>query len=402
MIKSDTFCVNAYLNLNVHPSGVVKPCCMSNKEFVTDRGDTRLNQASIMDFWNSKDKKKFIADLDSGIKLQECQACWKEEESGKASKRIRDNKNFQNRDLNENMLPLVVDLSMGNLCNLKCRICSPTHSSQWMSEEARIYFSNDKNNYFKEQRWKDSKESFSESNDFFWKDILALLPNVVKFDFAGGEPFYIDKHWNIIKMCVDNGWSKNQHIHYNTNGTIYPEKYIHLLEQFKIVDIQVSSDGIGEKFEYLRHPANWQTSEEVIDKLIKIRNSSNTEWLIGACLSLSVYNVYDIFETFEHYAAKDDVRIYINIVHDHSGSRILPEGLKKIIVDKLQNTQSKYKSSQWEKEKTMICNHLNNSSFNDYDWKNFWKEVKMRDAIRNESFEDTFPEYYNHMKNYIG
>lgn len=402
MIKSDTFCVNAYLNLNVDPNGIVKPCCMSKKEFVTDSGETKLNRASIMDFWNSKDKKKFIADLDSGTKLKECEACWKEENSGKESKRIRDNKNFQNQDLNKNMLPLVVDLSMGNLCNLKCRICSPTHSSQWMSEQAGIYFPTDKTKYFKLTRWKDSKESFNESNDFFWKDILALLPNVLKFDFAGGEPFYIDKHWNIIKMCVDNGWSKNQHIHYNTNGTIYPEKYIHLLEQFKIVDIQVSSDGIGEKFEYLRHPANWQTSEEVIDKLIKIRNSSNTEWLIGACLSLSVYNVYDIFETFEHYAAKDDVRIYINIVHDHSGSRILPEGLKKIIVDKLQNTQSKYKSSQWEKEKTMICNHLNNSSFNDYDWKNFWKEVKMRDAIRNESFEDTFPEYYNHMKNYIG
>lgn len=398
-IDNDAFCVNPYLNLCIQPRGNVKPCCMSDKDYTTDDNKATLDKASILNFWNSKDRQQMITDLNNGKKIKECVACWKEEAAGKESKRIRDNRTFKEKNLDNNMLPVVLDLSMGNLCNIKCRICGPVHSTPWLIENSKIMGGT---TYLKQERWQSTKDSFLETNSFVWDDIEKLLPNAERLDFAGGEPFYIDKHWNIIKMCVDNGWSKNQHIHYNTNGTIYPEKHIHLLEQFKIVDIQVSSDGVGEKFEYLRHPANWQTSEEVIDKLIKVRNFSNTEWLIGACLSLSVYNVYDIFETFEHYAAKDDVRIYINIVHDHSGTRILPEGLKKIIVDKLQNTQSKYKSSQWEKEKTMICNHLNNSSFNDYDWKNFWKEVKMRDTIRNESFEDTFPEYYNHMKNYIG
>lgn len=398
--NSESFCVNPYLNLSIHPRGTVKACCMSDKEYVTDDGDRTLDKASILKFWNSKDRQKMIQDLNSGNKINECRACWKEEAAGKDSKRIRDNKIYQDRILDNNMLPVVLDLSMGNLCNIKCRICGPAHSTPWVVEESKVI--GDPNYYFKNEKWKSFKDSFLEDNSFVWNDIEKLLPNAERLDFAGGEPFYIDKHWNIIDMCVKNGWSKKQHIHYNTNGTIYPEKYIHLLEQFKTVDIQVSSDGVEEKFEYLRHPAKWETSEMVIDKLCKIRNNSNTEWLIGACLSVSAFNVYDIFETFEHYAAKDDVRIYINVVHDHRGTRILPNELKKIAIDKLKNTQSKHKFSQWEKEKSMICNHLENSSYSEYDWKNFWKELKMRDNLRNESFEKTFPEYYHHMKRFIG
>jgi MoaA/NifB/PqqE/SkfB family radical SAM enzyme len=272
-----------------------------------------------------------IADLDNGIQIPECSACWKEEAAGKDSKRIRDNKTYSEYTLTPDMLPVVVDLSMGNLCNIKCRICSPWHSTPWVAEQAKIDNPDTPKKYTHHDRWNSFKESFSYENDYFWKDIVKLLPMAERFDFAGGEPFYIDKHWDIVKMCVENGWSKNQHIHYNTNGTIYPEKYIDLLDQFKIIDIQVSSDGVKEKFEYLRHPAKWDVAESTIDRLCAAKESAKSQWIIGVCLSISAFNVFDFFEMFEHYAAKD-VSIYINVVHDHRGIRILPPELKKLIV----------------------------------------------------------------------
>jgi MoaA/NifB/PqqE/SkfB family radical SAM enzyme len=375
---------------------------MSNKGYVTDTGEKTLNKASILKFWNSKDRAKMINSLDNGIQLKECNFCWEEEIAGKESKRIRDNRTYNHKELSVEMLPVVIDLSMGNLCNIKCRICGPDHSTPWMIEESKVYNLKNPKHYLEKAKWISFKESFDMNNQYVWKDIEELLSNAERLDFAGGEPFYIDKHWNIVKRCVEQAWSVNQHIHYNTNGTIYPEKYIDLLDKFKIVDIQVSSDGVSEKFEYMRHPAKWETSEEVIDKLCVVRNNSKTEWLIGVCISVSAFNVYDIFETFEHYASKDNVRIYINIVHDHHGVRILPAELKTIIIDKLSNLESKYRDNQWQKEKSMICNHLINSSFNQYDWDEFWRELKMRDKLRNESFEITFPEYYSHMKNFLG
>ena len=400
MTDNSTYCVNPYMNLSIHPKGVVKPCCMSTRKFVTDSGDTTINNASILEFWNSNDRQQMINSLNAGIKIPDCAACWQEEDAGKESKRIRDNKTYANLNTDNDMLPVVLDLSMGNLCNLKCRICGPDHSTSWMIEEASIHFPNNKQAYFKQPKWKNIKGSFDYENKFLWDDIIALLPNVTKFDFAGGEPFYIEKHWSIVNKCVEEGWSKKQHIHYNTNGTIYPEKYMLLLEEFRLVDIQISSDGVGKKFEYCRHPAVWEEVEENINKFISAKNNSNTEWLLSTCISISAFNVYDFFETFEHYASKG-MSIYVNMVHDHHGVKVLPRELKETVINKLNSLESKYLPHQWNKDRNMVIQHLSNTESIESEWINFWTELEMRDTIRKESFKETFPEYYNEIKKYL-
>jgi len=390
-------CVNAYINLSVHPTGGVRPCCMSDKFLTTDDGHTSLDKASIKDFWFSKDRKAFADALDSGERIPECTACWQEEDAGKDSKRIRDNKEYANRTFDFDSLPVVLDLSMGNLCNLKCRICSPRHSTPWLREEAQRYSPNDIKGYMKQPEWLIAKDSFEERNDFVWEDIKELLEHAERFDFAGGEPFYIPAHWKMIQHSVDKGYSKKQYLHYNTNGTIFPEKYIDLLNQFQTVDIQISSDGIGKKFDYLRHGSPFELCEENIDKFIRARDNSTTTWYVGACLSVSAFNAWDIFETYEHYAAKG-LRMYINTVHDHHGVRVLPKEVKRAIIKKIKNTTSKYNYHDWERQKTMICNLLKNTSGTEQDWNNFWNEIIMRDKIRNEDFKATFPEFYEVLK----
>lgn len=390
-------CVNAYLNLNVRTTGSVTPCCMSNRKFVSDNGATTIDKDSVLNFWNSKSRKAFIEEINSGVRVPECSACWSEEDAGKDSKRIRDNKTFADTELTEDMLPLVLDISMGNLCNLKCRICSPYCSTPTLAEDNKIesqigyrkIFINDAEAL---------KNSYNYDNDYFWKDIIKLLPNVVKYDFAGGEPFYIEKHWDIVKTAVENGWSKKQHIHYNTNGTIFPKKYIELLNEFKIVDIQISSDGVGKKFEYMRHPAKWDVVEENIERFLEEKRNSKTEWMISTCISISAFNVYDFFETFEHYAAKG-IGSYINVVHDHRGTKVLPPVIKKQIIEKLMKFESAHRPQEWIRERDMICKHLTNTNFVEYDWTKFVRELKIRDEFRKESFADTFPEYYELIRN---
>lgn len=391
-MNDKTGCVNAYLNLSVNPSGNVSPCCMSGYRYKTESGKKTLDKGSILDFWNSKSHDELIDRLNSGEYVKECEFCWQEEKAGKESKRIRDNREFQNIKLEKSMLPVVLDLSMGNLCNIKCRICSPVHSTPWAAEEKKLH---SKLNFLLTDDT--STKSFDYNNDYFWKDIIELLPNVKKYDFAGGEPFFIEKHWDIVNAAVEGGWSKHQHIHYNTNGTIFPENYIHLLDEFNVVDIQISSDGLREKFEYMRHPAKWDKVENNLELLIQAKEKSKTNWLLGACISVSAFNVYDIFETFEHYAEKN-LRIYINLVHDHRGTRILPLKLKQEIINKLRSRESKFNPVQWHKEREMICRHLENTQFDVHDWKEFWKEIEVRDKFRKESFYKTFTEYTDLIK----
>ena len=395
--NNHSWCVNPYINISIHPKGIIKPCCMSDYVYHTDNQSEYLNQESVLNFWNSKSRQKLISDLEQGIQVPECNRCWKEELAGKESKRIRDNATYEYESLE---YPLVMDLSLGNTCNLKCRICKPIHSSQWMIEEASIMDANNPKTYLRHPQWKISKESFTEGNFLFWNDIKNLLPNVKKLDFAGGEPFYVTKHWDIVTHCVETDISKNQHIHYNTNGTLYPEKYMSLLENFNIVDIQISSDGIGRKFEYMRHPANFNEVEVNIDKFINARSRSKTNWRLSACISISAFNVYYFFETFEHYVSKN-IGTYINIVHDHRGSRIMPDKLKIKVVEHLNKFRSSVNDTEWQKEKDMVCNHLTNSEFDETAWRQFIEEIKLRDALRNESFGNVFPEYWDLIKEFI-
>lgn len=395
-----SWCANAYMNLSVHPNGGVKACCMSNKWYKTQDGKTTLNDASIIDFWNSDTRKDFIDKMEQGIQVPECRACWQEEAAGVASKRIRDNETYKDRDLSFDSLPIVLDLSMGNLCNLKCRICKSSHSSLWLREEAEERSPQDIKGYMKKDEFRIGTESFSKDNKFVWEDIKDLLAHAEHFDFAGGEPFYIDSHWKIVDHCVENGYSKNQYIHYNTNGTIYPDKHIHKLDTFKVVDIQISSDGIGKKFDYLRYGSPFEKCEDTINKFLDIQKTGNATWYVGVCLSLSAFNVYDFFETYEHYASKG-LRIYVNVVHDHNGIRILPVDIKKKLIEKIKNTKSKFDSNDWNKQKDAICKLLENTKYNENDWNNFCDELRNRDRIRNEKFNEIFPEYYNLIKDYI-
>lgn len=395
--NKSTYCVNPYINLSIHPSGVAKPCCMSNKNYRSNTGKEYLHETSITDLWTGFDRKQMIEDLNSGIKIPECSSCWKEEDAGKESKRLRDNKEYETLNLDENMYPVVADFQLGNLCNLKCRICRPMHSSAWMIEEAN-YDPAGRKQYLENITWKNIKKSFDANNDGFWKDILNLLPNVTRLDFAGGEPFYIEKHWDIIRKCVDEGWSKNQYLHYNTNGTIFPEKHIHLLENFQTVDIQISTDGIYKKFEYLRDLSVWAEVEKNIEKFLQFGNQSKNDWRFSMCLSISAYNVFDFYETFEYYSRRG-FGIYVNLVHDDRSIAVLPKTIKQKIAEHL-NSFKNSSSERWILERDMVCNYmLNNDRENQ--WDKFVKELKIIDERRNQKFETIFPEYFNLLKEHL-
>ena len=80
-------------------------------------------------------------------------------------------------------------------------------------------------------------------------------------DFTGGEPLLIKKHYELLEKCIELDVAKNIGLHYNTNGTQLNMKALNeLWPKFKIVDCHFSIDGVGEKFEFQRHPAKWNNA----------------------------------------------------------------------------------------------------------------------------------------------
>ena len=392
-----SWCVNPYLTLGTIPSGEVVPCCMSFKQYKTDAGNKTVGEESILNFWKSKDRQQFIADLASGKQMPECSNCWKEESAGKESKRVRDNAVWAGLVTGNIQDPVNMYLALGDLCNLKCRICGPDRSSVWVEEESKIsWYSNIKLKLFNDP--KETRKSFSSSNINFWKDILPLMPTITRIDLSGGEPLYVKNHWKLIKHCVDNDLSKNQIIHYSTNGTIFPEKYISYLNAFKTVEMYISLDSIGQEFNYLRHPGNFVEVDENINKFCQVRDSKITNWDLGGTISISAFSVWNFPATFEYCKSKG-ITVYVNIVHDTRSMKFLPRKLKDTIIERLLAHTSEY--AEWTSQRDQIILYLNNHSYNPILWKLFWKEVRQRDTFRGESFETTFPEYYEAIKPYL-
>ena len=56
----------------------------------------------------------------------------------------------------------------------------------------------------------------------FWENLKELLPTIKYIEFTGGEPFLIEEHFKLLRYAVDQNYSKRIDIHYNTNGTVYP------------------------------------------------------------------------------------------------------------------------------------------------------------------------------------
>jgi MoaA/NifB/PqqE/SkfB family radical SAM enzyme len=360
-----------------------------------------LARDSMTDVWKSKSVRDLRGALVAGTKHPACSSCWREEAAGKTSKRIRENKRWWNKveavlSVPEDELqPIFLDLKLGNLCNLKCRICSVGSSSKWIKETIDIYGSDVITNAAKNL----STASFPlerkmlmnwhEHNPRFWTDLEEWLPHIEHFEIYGGEPFLIQRHFELLRHAVDNGWSKNQTVHYNTNGTIYPEDAIeNLFPHFKRVDIMLSIDGTGEQFEYQRYPAKWPLVEQNMKRFLETMGPKD----VHVCLTVSSLNIFYLPE-YVQYFRDLNVRVWVNMLYnpDNMTAMNLPQPVKEAIAVKLSGMSVDECSILFEPLDGIIS-LLRAPGKNLLD--SFLQTVDRHDKYRKESYAAVFPEFW--------
>jgi MoaA/NifB/PqqE/SkfB family radical SAM enzyme len=251
-----------------------------------------------------------------GEKPKTCQRCWDEENSGRASKRINSKIRLSDmindvdfsKTTSDNLIFL--DLKLGNICNLKCRICGSWSSSKWVKEEVDYV---PKEHRKQHQAYQFLKQgAWPRESEKFWNEIEVLLPKIRYLEFTGGEPFLIDQHFNLLERAVDLGYSKQIEIHYNTNGTVFPAKH-HLWKWFKHVEIAFSIDNTEERFEYERYGAKWDEVQENIRKFNDVRSNKLSTQL---CWTANIQNVYYLPEICEWISKQTFDHVFFNRLHD--------------------------------------------------------------------------------------
>ena len=396
-----THCINVFKGLRYTNSGEVAFCCKS--ELWLDDKDGNQCKIYTHDFneaLNGKLATEIRNDLENGIKHANCKKCWDEEAAGLPSKRILDNDRaveyWGQAYLDDKTVePAIVELNLGTLCNLKCRICGPWSSSRWVEEHFAMTQGNNPNPDAKQdymlmvKDWQGNYEDDSPA----WEHIEKSLPHLKQIDIYGGEPFLVEKQWKILQRSIELGYSKDQILHFNTNATQFNPSHIELLKHFKKVLISLSIDGIGKRFEYQRHPAKWSLVENNIRKFLSLQNNNNNIH-VSACLTVSTLNVYYLEETLKHFA-HIGLGYSINILHrpPHYNIKNIPKEIKQEITEYYALLLEGMTDLYMREKIQHVLDFMNTNDSDGSSWNEFFVNTKLKDSYRKENFKETFPEF---------
>lgn len=381
-----------WISVETSPIGTVRPCCLAVDEITrADGSKYKLKDNTLEDVYHSPYMQNLRREFLDGKKPETCKRCWDEEDAGRASKRINSRirlKEYYDQidwtNINPDQL-WFIDLKLGNICNLKCRICGSWSSSKWVNEEIDYVVGlTDRKQHLAYKFLQDGAWP-RESNDF-WDNLKTLLPNIKYFEFTGGEPFLIEQHFELLRYAVEHDYAKNIEIHYNTNGTVFPKDAEQLWEQFKHVEVAFSIDNTGARFEYERYGANW---DEVQENILKFNALQNDKISTQICLTINIQNVYYLPELCEWINTQTFDHTHFNMLHDpnHMCINNMTRAANELVVHRLANHTF---SPKHKAEIIRIIKFIENGKGSN--GREFLQKMQRTDAYRNESFSVTHPE----------
>ena len=342
-IPHDRFCVLPWISLEASPIGTVRPCCLAEEE-ITDNAGEKFNLATAE--FATIQNSKYMRDLRQQFVDQKqpatCRKCFREERSGRTSKRMHTLDRLKHmippQDWTIDAKPLMfLDLKLGNICNLKCRICGSWSSSTFAAEELQwLRWDEDKKNNHHYHMLKQG--AWPRENPKFWSEIAEVSDQIRYIEFTGGEPFMIREHFDMLQRLVDMGIAANIEIHYNTNGTQYPAEAEAIWSHFRLVEIAVSIDDVGARFEYQRSGAVWTEVQANIELFKSLRDRMPNIQL-QFCCTVNVFNVYYLKELADYVYAQGFNFVYWNMMHEayYFSISTLPESAKQAIAQHLTN-----------------------------------------------------------------
>lgn len=289
---SKTFCILPWIHFATRPNGDMRLCCSANASGAGENHTVGLvknekgqpanfGRETPMSAWNNEYMKDVRLTMLEGKIPASCSKCIAEESKGVASKRIWETGSWMEDGIDveelieqtkeDGTVPeklVYLDLRLGHTCNLKCVMCSPHDSSQWVADHKKIYPLFQAKELKEQMSWdrKDFNNKWHENPDF-WKEMYAQIPNLKQVYFAGGEPLMIREHKWFLEEIIRQGYADKILVRYNTNGLLVDDEIIELWKKFKKVKVGFSIDAISDRNYYIRYPGDWSTIIRNLHKL---------------------------------------------------------------------------------------------------------------------------------------
>lgn len=318
---------------------------------------------------NTKHKKRKRREMLKGRKPEECNYCWKIEESSNSfSDRVFKSseswslpylEEIKNLRWNDNYNPRYVEVNFTNTCNFKCSYCSPMFSSKWM-EEVEKHGGYPTSTKFNDLDWprKTGQIPYKKSEDnpyveAFWKWWPDLYKDLHTFRITGGEPLLSRDTWKILEFISETETpNRKLNLSINTNLGSSEEtidKFIKICD--KIIKenrvneliIFTSCEAVGKQAEYIRHGLDYdlfiRNIESILSKLNKV-----TINVMSTFNAMSVFTYEEFIEKIFELKKKyhNEERYWISAIQldtsylrwpAHQSVKILEDEHKKLILD---------------------------------------------------------------------
>lgn len=407
--------MHPFTGLATREDGAVKACCRSHPV-------GQIQDEPLEGIWNNDTMKRIRKQVLNGERPAECAPCFNLEDQGVESlrqrhiagvipeARIKLYPNAVSTMREDYTMPFEIptmEIKMNNLCNLKCRMCNPMDSTSWNDwQEVEAHYKKEDN--FLVQKIVDLNlqqkpflDSFVDTPNW-WESFEKLLPYFRRVEFAGGEPLMDPTHYRILDMLSSYG--DNIEIKYATNLTMLGKGNRTVWQywpKFKSVAVNVSIDGIGDSYEYVRGNASWI---ELVDNIKQIQTIPNISRIVGA-VAVQVSNVLILDKMIEYFLDELGIVFYTNMVNYPNvlSVQVLPNELKELAITKLKAVKVRVPDFKYVKENPILLNLtlkqidgiINFILANDTShlWQDCVKFNEALDKTRNQNFLTTTPEF---------
>ena len=366
------YCPLPWNHLSIEPDGRVFTCC--NASSFSPLGNS--NDVSLDKIWESPELQAIRNEMLNGKIPKQCQVCVDEEKRGGISLRKASLARYPEVKT-DNPFPTYLGIRFDNLCNLNCRICSPSFSTAWNTDFEKL-----SRNYSK-----GVIKAFSADTLFELEN--SPLENLETLYLAGGEPFLSTDILNVLKKLDP----QKVEIIINTNGSIPYEnnQVFSFLSHFKNLSLDLSLDSTASSFEYARNQGSWTL---VKDNMAFIRKHyPHVQLKIFPTVSIfNLFKLKDLFIwAFENQFLPEDIRLNALLDPHIFALNGLPEKYKKEGLLEVMSLIESYKDHLGLVAQLKSLIPLLQSK-DPYSVQTL-KEIEIIDKIRNQDFFKVYLEY---------
>ena len=309
---SSSFCILPWIHFATRPNGDMRLCCSANASGAGEDHEVGLvkmengkpanfGRDTPMQAWNNEYMRSVRNTMLSGEIPASCTKCFQEEQVGVVSKRIWETGTWHRDGVDipelirqtkeDGTVPeelVYLDLRLGHTCNIKCVMCSPHDSSQWVADHKKLIPILQDPEVKKQMQW-DRKEfnNFWHEKDTFWEEMYRQIPNLKQVYFAGGEPLMIREHKMFIEEIIRQGYQDKILLRYNSNGLLVDDDLIDLWSKFKKVKFAVSMDAAYERDNYIRYP----TKFENVERTLHLLDNTPDNIQVSLATAIQIFNV---------------------------------------------------------------------------------------------------------------